>query len=399
MISVEEAHAIVSTNTRDFGEENIALENCHGRVLAEDIIADRDFPPYDRVAMDGIAISYNAFSKGKRTFQIEGLVAAGDPRTSVINKENCFEIMTGAILPENLDTVVRYEDIEIRNGAALIRIKEVKKGQNIHRQGSDRRAGEIVLHKGQAVSPAEIGVLATVGKTRVLVKRLPAVIIVSTGNELVEISEIPKDHQIRKSNVERIRTSLLAYGLKPDTDHILDDIQGLRTRLEQHLDKYDVIILSGGVSKGKLDFVPRVLEELGVTKLFHRVKQRPGKPFWFGKSKDQTTIFAMPGNPVSSFLCTHRYFLPWLRKSMGLKEIRGYAVLKEDISFDKDLTMFADVRLEFGQDGVIYATPVKGGGSGDLAKLADSDAFLELPANKDTFKKGEAFRFWTYRDH
>jgi molybdopterin molybdotransferase len=187
------------------------------------------------------------------------------------------------------------------------------------------------------------------------------------------------------------------WGLTPDLLHLPDDPAAIEATLGSCLKKYDVLLMSGGVSMGKFDHLPEVLEKIGVRKLFHKVSQRPGKPFWFGRS-DSTVVFAFPGNPVSSFMCLHRYFQPWLRVSQGLQAIENqYAVLAEDYFFKPDLTYFLQVKLAAGQDGCLLATPVTGQGSGDLANLVDTDAFLELPIDRQDFKAGEVFPVWIYR--
>ena len=177
-----------------------------------------------------------------------------------------------------------------------------------------------------------------------------------------------------------------------------DDKKEVQDRLNQFVNDYDVIILSGGVSKGKFDFLPAALEYVGVQKLFHKIKQRPGKPFWFGKHPEGCVVFALPGNPVSSFMCMQRYFLPWLDHSLG-NETRQipYAVLSHPIDFKPDLVYFAQVKTNYGKDGKISATPVEGHGSGDLANLVEADGFLELPRGKNEFKTGEAYPLHAFR--
>ena len=349
MISVAEALQIVLDNARDIGIEEIPLEAAMGRVLREEVSADRDFPPYDRITMDGIAIRYDRFEQGRRTFHMEGIVAAGAERQSLKNPDACLEVMTGAIMPEGADTVIRYEDILIDEGEATIQLDTLVLGQNVHDRGADRAKGQNLLEQGVRISASEIGVCATVGKHQIKVSRLPKALILSTGNELVEINEIPRDHQIRKSNVHCAASLLRSYKVPVDIAHLMDDYDEIIVKMKEYLDIYDVILLSGGISKGKFDFLPDALKELGVRQLFHKVKQRPGKPFWFGQYGKDTTVFAFPGNPVSGFMCLFHYFLPWLESSTGLvanKEL-PVAVLAEDVQFKPDLTYFLQVQLRF----------------------------------------------------
>ena len=398
MISVEEASRIILDHTIDIPDTIVPLEDSLARVLREDLVADRDFPPYHRVTMDGIAIHFDAFASGQRIFPIAGMAPAGASRHRLNDRKCCVEIMTGAMLPENADTVIRYEDVRIDNGAATIAVDEVIRGQNNHSRGVDRKKGDVVVPAGRLISSAEVGVAATVGKYQLRVAASPPATIVSTGDELVEIREKPLPHQIRKSNVHRLRTTLKRWGITATTAHLADDPAVIRPALSELLETKRVLILSGGVSMGKFDFIPQALEELGVKKLFHRISQRPGKPFWFGISRNGVVVFALPGNPVSSFMCTIRYFQPWLRASLGLPAHAGeHAVLAGDVLFKPDLTYFAQVRLENTDSGFTAAHPVEGHGSGDLANLADADAFIELPRGKDHYSAGACYPVWRYR--
>ncbi len=397
MISVKEATQIVLENALSLPDETVPLHQAVGRVLRETLEADRDFPPFDRVSMDGIAIHFEAFANGQRRFFIEKTQAAGAPQLALARTENCIEVMTGAMLPQGTDTVIRYEDLSIDEGFATIFIEKIEAGQNIHRQGIDRPQSDVIVAVCRKISPAELGVAATVGKSEVRVAGLPKACILSSGDELVEVHETPLAHQIRKSNVHVMAAVLGTWGLAADMLHLPDDPGAIEATLSDCLKKYDVLLMSGGVSMGKFDHLPEVLEKIGVRKLFHKVSQRPGKPFWFGTSSN-TTVFAFPGNPVSSFMCLHRYFRPWLRISQGLEAIENkYAVLAEDYFFKPNLTYFLQVKLTSGKDGRLLATPVTGQGSGDLANLVDTDAFLELPLERQDFKAGEVFPVWQYR--
>jgi len=398
MIDVKEAERIIIEHKKDLGVETIDLFSSIGRTLKENWYTDRDLPPYDRVTMDGIAIQFDTFNAGIRTFHIEGIAAAGMPQKKLTGKEGCLEVMTGSIMPINTDTVIRYEDLDIIDGKATVVIDEIRNKQNVHFQGEDRKSGDLVVAIDTIISPAEIGVGASIGKTQVNVARLPSIVVISTGDELVEIDQQPQQHQIRRSNVYRLATSLKEMGITPHQDHLMDDKAEIKSKLSEYLNNYDVIILSGGVSKGKFDFLPEVLADLGVTKLFHKIKQRPGKPFWFGKFKDQCTIFALPGNPVSSFLCMQRYFKTWLQYSLQAPQSElPHAILTEDVHFKPDLTYFLEVSLSYDNKGRTLATPKKGNGSGDLANLTMADAFIQLPIGQADYTTGEAFPLFIYR--
>ncbi len=399
MITVKQAITTILHSAENFGEEEVLLHKSVGRILKEDICADRDFPPFHRVSMDGIALQHQTFLTGKKTYQIEGIQAAGAEQIALSNPNNCVEAMTGAVLPKNTDVVVPYELISIENGCASLNIDAVNYFQNIHKKGKDRKKGALLVKKNTVISAAEIGILATVGKAEVMVAKPPKIAIISTGDELVEVHENPKEHQIRKSNVHTLWAVLQDLNIKnADTFHFNDDKTILLEKIEAILQNYDVLLFSGAVSKGKFDFLPEVLDQLEVKKQFHKVQQRPGKPFWFGK-KENKTVFAFPGNPVSTFVSFLKYFIPWYKKSMGLPfENMAYAILAETVTFKPNLSYFLQVKLE-NKQGKIYAIPVYGNGSGDLANLAEADAFIELPSEKAEFLKGEVYPILRYRKH
>jgi molybdopterin molybdotransferase len=388
MISVQEASNIISSHVGSFGTELVALDNALGRVLAENIHADRDFPPFNRVAMDGICIRFEDFKNGQRSFPIQSTQAAGSP-PQTLNVGAAIEIMTGAVLSHDADSVIRYEDLDIKENISTIVIGDVRFGQNVHKQGSDRNAGDNLILKDTRITATEIGILATVGKSQLKVYKQPSVAIVSTGDELVDVEQSPMPHQIRKSNVHSLKALLNGYGISPELIHLGDNKNEISKTVSSILANNDVILMSGAVSKGKFDFLPEVLENLGVKKHFHKVEQRPGKPFWFG-TKSNTCVFAFPGNPVSTFVCAKRFFEPWLKKSLKIPMFTQFAQLTDDVSFKPNLTYFLQVKLS-NSGGTILAHPTPGNGSGDLANLAVADAFLELPADRQTFEAGEVF--------
>ncbi|WP_233898639.1 molybdopterin molybdotransferase MoeA [Tenacibaculum piscium] len=412
MISVQEAKEIILQNTLDFGTEEIPFMESVGRILKEDILADRDFPPFNRVAMDGIAINYIHFKNGERTFKIEGIQPAGSAQLTLKNSANCIEVMTGAVLPNNCDTVIRYEDVLLENGIAKITIDTINANQNVHPKGKDKLQNDVLIHKNTLISSAEIGVIATVGKSTVKVAKQPKVMIISTGDELVDVHENPLEYQIRKSNVYTLVSLLKELHIPSEIVHITDSKSILKEKISNYLQEYDVLLCSGAVSKGKFDFLPEVFAELGVDKLFHKVAQRPGKPFWFGRiaslgiseqdiypklKKNDAIVFAFPGNPISTFVNCLVYFYDWYYKSIGNKEDKQFAVLSENIIFKPNLTYFLQVKLE-NVNGQMLATPIKANGSGDLASLVNADGFIEIPATEQIdFKKGDLFPFIRYK--
>jgi molybdopterin molybdotransferase len=398
MITVEQAEKLILAEARDFGTENSPFEHALGRTLAEDIKADRDLPPFNRVTMDGIAISYAAIEQGIQSFKIKAIQAAGDNPDDIDQPDECIEIMTGAALPVSVDTVIPYEQIEIKDGIATVVTAGIKKGQNLHLKGADKKQGDLVAVKQHLITPALISVAASVGKTELLVKKLPRVVVISSGDELVNVDEQPSAVQIRKSNSYTIKAVLSQHKLEADLLHIPDDPDVTKEKLIYCIANYDIILMTGGISMGKFDYIPKALDEIGVKAIFHKVSQRPGKPFWFGKHDNDVLIFAFPGNPVATFMCLHRYFLPWLNVSQGLKEKQTvYAVLGQDFAFKPDLQYFLQVKLRFSEKGQIIAEAIEGNGSGDFANLADTDAFIELPKARDEFRQGEVFRVWLFK--
>jgi molybdopterin molybdotransferase len=397
MISVAEAYRIIQSKKLQLQKEVVEVIDSVGHVLAEEIKADRDFPPFDRVAMDGIAIHADHFQEAGQHFKVEATQAAGSPQLQLTNSNNCIEVMTGAMLPRNTNAVVRYEDLEIREGVATIRIDKVEAGLNIHKQGDDSKQGDVLLTSGQIISAAEVALLASVGKDRVTVFKYPKTAIISTGDELVDITSTPAAHQIRRSNVYALQADLKQIHWSSDLFHLIDDALVVKSNLEKILAAYDVLILTGGVSKGKFDFIPRSLELLGIQKIFHQVGQRPGKPFWFGASPDsKKVVFALPGNPVSTFMCFYKYIKPWILGCCSVKQKASSAVLSTDLNFAPQLTYFLQVRTEV-DEGRITAHPHAGGGSGDFVNLKEVDGFLELPAEKSAFKAGEAYPYISFR--
>lgn len=396
MISVQQATDIVLQHPYAPRVTRVPLREAVNCVLATPVQADRDFPPFDRVAMDGIAIRYDEWRNGTRVFKIVGTQAAGAPRQRLSDATSCMEVMTGAVLPEGTDTVIRYEDVVINNGEATVADVSVEKGGSIHHRGVDVREGAVLLQPGQRISPAEIALMASVGKTAVDIKAFPRAALISTGDELVDVASVPGPFQIRRSNTEALWAALRSMHVPAETWHLRDDPDEIQAGIIEIVKSSDVIILSGGVSKGRFDYVPAALEAAGFRKHFHQVSQRPGKPFWFGSDDQGRVAFALPGNPVSTFMCFYRYVKPWLLRSLGVKHVRASAVLAEDFSFAPALTFFLQVRTEV-KDGQLLAWPVVGGGSGDFANLAHVDGFLELPLEKTAFRAGEVLPFIPFR--
>lgn len=394
LTSVTDATRIILENTIDYGIEYVPFDSANRRVLGEPLIADRDLPPFDRVTMDGIAIQWQSYVNGQRTYRIESTQTAGEIQQTLTDSNACIEVMTGTSLPFNTNLVIKYEDLEIKEGVAHL-INTVNEGQNIHYRGEDRVAGKPIVQPNSLLGAPEIAIAASIGATQIGVKKLPSVVIITSGDELVAVEQTPLPHQIRSSNVHCIAALLKEYKINVDFIHIPDDLNTTQQTIQGALTQYDVLILCGGVSQGKKDFIPKALQAEGVEKYFHKLSQQPGKPFWFGR-KGNNVVFALPGNPVSSFMCARRYFIPWLRKSLGLPPMDNmYAALSENYIYTSPLTYFLQVQL-FQEEATLMARPVTGHGSGDFSNLVYTQGFLELPKGQNEFHKGDVFPLWRF---
>ena len=318
MLTPAEASSAIGASLTPIADETVPLEAAAGRILAETLVAERDLPPFDRVAMDGIAIRHRAWAAGGRRYRVEGVVGAGSEPAALNDDGQCLEVMTGAMLPPGADTVIPVESIRFADGFAVLGNEPVIVGANVHRQASDGDAGDIALTIGTRLRGPELAVAASVGRGTVRVSRSPQIAIISTGDELVGPNVSIQPWQIRRSNAHGIAALLRERGHSDLVDvHVSDDRPLLTERISTLLATRDVLILSGGVSAGRFDYVPGVLSDLGVRRIFHKVAQRPGKPLWFGVSAEGKPVFALPGNPVSTLVCLVRYVLPALDRLCG----------------------------------------------------------------------------------
>jgi molybdopterin molybdotransferase len=286
MTEVAAAEALILAHMPRFAARPEPLATCAGRVLAEDVHAERDQPPFDRVTMDGVAIAFRDWAAGVRSFEVLGTQAAGAPPLTVTRPAQCVEVMTGTALPHGVDTVVPVERVQ-RNGttAAIAADATVRTEQFVHRRGSDRAAGSVVLRTGTRLGAPEMAVLAGAGHATALVVDVPRVAVISTGDELVDGGAPIAAHQSRSTNDRAVDASLTLHRLGQVTRaRLRDDANALAVAIDRLDAELDVLVLSGGVSMGQFDFVPSVLTELGAKLVLHKVAQRPGRPMWFGVS-------------------------------------------------------------------------------------------------------------------
>jgi len=393
VITTAEATQAIADAMPAFATETVALDSAAGRVLQQVVSAERDQPPFDRVTMDGISVRHESLAGGNRRFTIQGTQHAGDPVQSLSSANNCIEIMTGGVLPTDSDCVIPVERIDVQDGIATVEEGyAAERGQFVHPQGSDYPAGQEILQAGRMITPMDVAIIASCGLESVQVSSQPVIGVVSTGNELVRPGKPVDTHQVRLSNGPALVAMLRQQGFQQTADeHLVDEPDRLRERLAEILDESSVLILSGGVSMGKADYVPQVLGELGVEVVFHKISQRPGKPMWFGIGPDLQTVFALPGNPVSSLVCCRQYVLPALWRASGREVPQSeFAVLAEDFTFNAKLTCFLPVRIKSGDDGRVMAIPVETNTSGDFASLSRTDGYVELPLERNEFPAGTA---------
>lgn len=410
MISVAEAERLVLASVGRLPAERCKLAVASGRVLRSALKADRDGPPFDRATVDGVCLRSSEWLAGRREFSISGFQAAGAEPLPAPPGGACLEIMTGAPVPASCDTVVRIEDVvregdrvRLREGAACAR------GDGIHARGSDFSAGATLLAPGCWLSGREIAVAASCGYAEVEVTVEPKIAVLTTGDELVEIDEVPKIHQIRRSNDLALKAVLQAAGFsKIELNHLPDNAQAISWNMERLLQQADVILVTGGVSKGRFDHLPAVLEELGVKKHFHGVAQRPGKPMFFGtfhrpgdflhpEDTRVVAVFALPGNPVSAFTCAHRYVLPALAAMASHERHDGgaeFVVLAAAATPHPQLTLFVPARRTSSSgDARALAEIQPTNTSGDFASVATTDGFVELAPDAAAYAAGSAVPF------
>jgi molybdopterin molybdotransferase len=398
-VSVAEATRLILATVPAWPAVRVPLADAVGGVLREEIVAERDQPPFDRVTMDGIAVSSAALQSGCRRFRAPGPHGAGAAALHVGASDECIEVMTGSVLPVGTDTVIPVERIRRSGATADIEAGYVATpGQCIHRRGTDHARGHVLLSPGITLGPAEMPLLTIGGKADVAITRWPRISVISTGDELVEAGAPIADYQVRSSNDRALEAALRRRGfLQVRRVTLRDDPQALQQEIGRLHAESDLLVLSGGVSMGQFDHVPQTLAALGVSVVFHKVMQRPGLPMWFGRDAQGKVVFALPGNPVSSLVCLVRYVLPGLAAAMGetprpLPHVR----LASAVEFRPDLTWFLPVNLAWSEAGDVTVIPRPTNTSGDFVSLRGTDGFVELPRGQDLFPAGFPAPFYNW---
>lgn len=378
--------------------ESVPLRDAIGRVLRQPVMAERDNPPFHRVCMDGVAVASGAFIAGQRSFRIQGTQAAGAVPQQLQAAEAAIEVMTGAVLPDGTDCVIPVEEYDVAADRLTLKPEATAEAwRNVQRRGSDSEPGVPMLTEGMRIGAAELATVASAGLAQVLVARLPRIMVVSTGDELVEPGLPIADHQIRRSNSYGVAAALRLHGFTATQDeHLRDDAALMHQRIGEMLAANDMLVLSGGVSKGKFDFVPDALKALGVQEIFYQVAQRPGRPMWFGVGPAGQLVFGLPGNPVSTLICLSRYVLPALRAAQGQHATRPMRLRMAEAMSGRKLTYFMPVVLQPEADLPGTASPRQPQGSGDFLALAGTDGFVELPPDPAGYPAGFTADFYPW---
>lgn len=391
MIPVSEALARIVDATPVLGTERVAMVDAAGRVAAEDVVATRLVPAAANSAMDGFAVRHADLSTVPARLRILAVEPAGTVSDAVVVAGTAVKLFTGSVIPAGADTVVKVEDTEERDGHVTVRAAPKPRG-NVREAGEDVRPGQVVVAAGTPLGPADLGILASVGRATLVVHRRPRVAIVATGSELVELDETPGPGQVVNTNAYALAAAVREAGGDPVVFPIVRDRpEDLRAQLADAL-AADVTLTTGGVSVGELDYVKDTLAALGVEQVFWKVAQKPGKPLAFGR-RDGRLVFGLPGNPVSALVCFAVYVRPALRRMQGHRRIHlpvVYARLASATKKAKGLTEFLRVQLADGPDGPL-ATPFREQGSGVLTSLGAGAGLLVGPAEPAELSAGGTY--------
>jgi molybdopterin molybdotransferase len=392
MISVHDALTMILETVSPLAGERVGLLQAVGRVLTEEIRSEREVPPFANSAMDGYAVRWDDVRAASADQPVEltvvEVIQAGAVPAQAVTTGTASKIMTGAVVPPGADTVIRVEDTEEHDGRVWIKRQE-RPGTHIRADGEDIRRGQMVLEKGRVLRPADIGLLASIGRSTVLVHQRPRVAILSTGNELVEVDEALRPGQIVNSNAYTLAAAVQEAGGQPVPLEIArDTLEEIRAALNEAV-RHDVVLSTGGVSVGDFDFVKAAMDELGIRRLFWQVAQRPGKPLTFGLLRERP-YFGLPGNPVSALVCFYLYVRPALARMQGQEKLFlpvVSAAVGEDIPKAKGLTEFVRCRLT-RTNGHYEVHSTGSQSSGVLSSLSLGEGLVIGPTDLALLPKG-----------
>ena len=400
MIRPESALRIILEHVQPLSRIRQPLERSLGHCLAEDIRADRDMPAADRSAMDGYAIRFRDLADGAAVLRVKAEVAAGSPARPRVTPGACVRIFTGGNLPPGADTVVIVEETSERENMVTIRTK-ARPGDNIRRHGEDAAKGRILLHKGTCLGPPQMAVCAAVGKAEVRVHKRPKVIVLCTGEELRQVADSVRAHEIRNSNGPALCAALAQWGFENVAHRTApDDLARLVPRLRRAVARYDAILLTGGVSMGKYDLVPEAVERVGAKVHVHGVAMRPGKPLLYATLPKNRHIFGLPGNPISVMFTFNDFALPALRRMSGASADKCRLSLRLPFSgrvhVKPGRQKFLLGRIRWRRQGPC-AVPVKFQGSADLVAAGGVDGLIAVPFGVTEIGNGTMVDFRPWR--
>jgi molybdopterin molybdotransferase len=390
MITVRDAQQTVLKKIHRLKPEQVDLLGSLGRVVAEPIFAKRDQPPWDNSAMDGFAVSSRDIGKTPVILKVIGEIAAGGLSRGPVKPGEAVRIMTGAPLPEGANAVVRIEDTDPLDGKKVKILRQVISGENVRNRGEDVTSGEMVISEGTLIGPAEVGMMASVGRAWVRVYRRPRVAILATGDELVDPGEQPEPHQIMNSNAYALAAQVTEAGGKPVLLGIArDEHKDLADKLEAGRNT-DVILISGGVSVGKYDFVKDVLSQMGVHLSFWKVAMKPGHPLVFG-TLQSSSVYGLPGNPVSTMVTFEQFVRPALLKMAGHEAIFRptiRAVLKEPFHKKDGKTHFVRAQV-MKEEEMYFVRALRNQSSGVLSSMVRSNGLIIVSDTVQEISDGE----------
>lgn len=401
MVSVSEALDIIAGHVRPVATELKPLNQVVGLCLARKVSADRDMPPANRSAMDGYAVRSVDIRRCPSDLQLTGEIAAGSPVSVRVKPGTCVRILTGANVPPGADTVVMVEETEEKGDVVTV-LRTVKAGANIRLRGEEGRKGDLLLSPGTVLNASQIAVCAAVGRVTVRVHRRPRIAVLCTGEELKEVGERVGSHQLRDSNGPALCAALESWGFR-DVIHRTgpDNPRPLAAKLKRLADRCDVILLTGGVSVGKYDFVREAVECIGARVRFHRVAMKPGKPVLYATLPGNRHFLGLPGNPISAMVGFHEFALPLLRRMSGVDAEECRRSLRVPLASrltakKRDVVQFMLAGLVCGKDG-LKVNAIESRGSADLIAGGRSDGVIVIRPHTSTLPEGASVEFHPWR--